>query len=144
MMTLTEFLDLPLKDVEELIYKKCKGDSQLLIKKLPRGNRGSVKRFFKFLGIRGSIESGFSRVRKKLNRYGINLVLVRPSPPIRQWSSNKDVCCTEMILASHIPRRSICVVFTKDCKISRIETGLYLYIPDIDFSKSLGYYLTLL
>ena len=140
MKTLTEFLDLPLKDIEELIYKKCKGDSQLLIKKLPRGNRGSVKRFFKFLGIRGSIESGFSRVRKKLNRYGINLVLVRPSPPI---SSNKDVCI-EMILASSIPRRSICVVFTKDCKISRIETGLYLYIPDIDFSKSLGYYLTLL
>lgn len=140
MMTLTEFLDLPLKDVEELIYKKCKGDSQLLIKKLPRGNRGSVKRFFKFLGIRGSIESGFSRVRKKLNRYGINLVLVRPSPPI---SSNKEV--VEMILASHIPKRCICVIFTKDCKISRVETGLYglyLYAPDIDFSKSLGYYLT--
>lgn len=142
-MTLTEFLDLPLKDVEELIYKKCKGDCRLLVKKLPRGNRESVKRFFKFLGIRGSIESGFSRVRKKLNRYGINLVLARPCPPIRQWYSNKNVC-TEMILASSIPKRYVCAIFTKDCKIFKIETGSYLYIPDMDFSKSLGYYLTLL
>ena len=141
MMTLTEFLDLPLKDVEELIYKKCKGNCRLLVKILPPSNRGGIKEFFKFLGIRGSIVSGFSRVRKKLNRYGINLVLVRPSP-LRQ--STKKGICVEMILASSIPNRWLCVVFTEGCKISKIETFSYSYLPDLDFSKSLGYYLTLL